>query len=199
MALAALIWVNIDASSYDAVWGARLSVRLAGGGVSLDLREWVNSGLMTFFFVVVVFGLEARREFDMGELRERRRLALPVAAGLGGLVIPVAIYLAVNAGSPAAHFPRSSVIRRHAPVTPHRRSPGRGGPPQFPPPPSIYSAPYAGESFTAALPGSAPLPWPSPCIRGARHSLSQAKRCPPAPGISSVRKIRRPVWQTPSA
>ena len=101
MALAALIWVNIDASSYHAVWGARLSVRLAGGGVSLDLREWVNSGLMTFFFFV--FGLEARREFDMGELRERRRLALPVAAGLGGLVVPVAIYLAVNAGSPAAH------------------------------------------------------------------------------------------------
>jgi Na+/H+ antiporter NhaA len=101
MALAALIWVNIDASSYDAVWGARLSVRLAGGGVSLDLREWVNSGLMTFFFFV--FGLEARREFDMGELRERRRLALPVAAGLGGLVVPVGIYLAVNAGGPAAH------------------------------------------------------------------------------------------------
>jgi Na+/H+ antiporter NhaA len=101
MALAALAWVNIDASSYDAVWGAQLSVRLAGGGVSLDLREWINSGLMTFFFFV--FGLEARREFDMGELRERRRLALPVAAGLGGLVVPVAIYLAVNAGSPAAH------------------------------------------------------------------------------------------------
>ena len=100
-AVAALAWVNIDASSYDAVWGARLSVRLAGAGVSLDLREWVNSGLMTFFFFV--FGLEARREFDMGELRERARLALPVAAGLGGLVVPVVIYLAVNAGSPAAH------------------------------------------------------------------------------------------------
>ncbi len=69
--------------------------------MSLDLREWVNSGLMTFFFFV--FGLEARREFDMGELRERARLALPVAAGLGGLVVPVVIYLAVNAGGPAAH------------------------------------------------------------------------------------------------
>ncbi len=101
MAVAALAWVNIDASSYTALWGARLSVRLAGAGVSLDLREWVNSGLMTFFFFV--FGLEARREFDMGELRERARLALPVAAGLGGLVIPVVIYLAANAGSPAAH------------------------------------------------------------------------------------------------
>jgi Na+/H+ antiporter NhaA len=98
MAVAALIWVNLDASSYDAVWHAQLSVRLSGGGVSLDLRGWVNSGLMTFFFFV--FGLEARREFDMGE---RRRLALPVLAGLGGLVLPVAIYLAINAGRPAAH------------------------------------------------------------------------------------------------
>ena len=52
-AVAALAWVNISASSYDAVWGARLSVLLAGAGVSLDLREWVNSGLMTFFFFIV--------------------------------------------------------------------------------------------------------------------------------------------------
>ena len=86
MTVAALAWANIDFSSYDAVWRARLSVELNGTGVALDLREWVNSGLMTFFFFV--FGLEARREFDMGELRERRRLALPVLAGLGGLVLP---------------------------------------------------------------------------------------------------------------
>jgi Na+/H+ antiporter NhaA len=97
-AVAALVWVNIDASSYEAVWHAPLSVRLNGVGVSLDLREWVNSGLMTFFFFV--FGLEARREFDMGELRERRRLALPVLAGLAGLALPVAIYLALNVGRP---------------------------------------------------------------------------------------------------
>ena len=99
MAVAALVWINADAASYDTVWHARLTVRLAGAGVSLDLREWVNSGLMTLFFFV--FGLEARREFDMGELRERRRLALPLLAGLGGLAVPVAIYLAFNTG-PAA-------------------------------------------------------------------------------------------------
>jgi Na+/H+ antiporter NhaA len=98
-AVAALVWINVSVSSYEAVWGARLSVRLAGAGVSLSLREWVNSGLMTFFFFV--FGLEARREFDMGELRQRRRLALPVVAGLGGLIVPVAIYLAINHGSAA--------------------------------------------------------------------------------------------------
>jgi Na+/H+ antiporter NhaA len=101
MAVAALAWVNIDESSYNSVWHAELSIRLGGAGISQDLRGWVNNGLMTFFFFI--FGLEARREFDMGELRERRRLALPVAAGLGGMVIPVAIYLAVNAGRPTAH------------------------------------------------------------------------------------------------
>jgi Na+/H+ antiporter NhaA len=94
--VAALVWINVSTSSYASVWDARLTVRLAGAAVSLDLREWVNSGLMTFFFFV--FGLEARREFDMGELRERRRLALPVLAGLGGLIVPVAIYLAINHG-----------------------------------------------------------------------------------------------------
>ena len=67
----------------------------AAHGISQDLRGWVNSGLMTFFFFVV--GLEARREFDLGELRERRRFALPLLAGLGGMLVPVAIYLAFNA------------------------------------------------------------------------------------------------------
>ena len=99
--IAALAWANVHASSYAAVWGTQLSVRIGQAGISQDLRHWVNNGLMTFFFFVV--GLEARREFDMGELRERRRLALPLAAGLGGMVVPVAIYLAANAGSPAAH------------------------------------------------------------------------------------------------
>jgi Na+/H+ antiporter NhaA len=66
----------------------------------LDLRHWVNSGLMTFFFFVV--GLEARREFDLGELRERRRFALPMLAGIGGMAAAVAIYLAFNAGRSSA-------------------------------------------------------------------------------------------------
>jgi Na+/H+ antiporter NhaA len=99
-AVAALVWVNLDASSYDSLWGTTLSIDLGGSGVALDLREWVNSGLMTFFFLVV--GLEARRELDLGELRERRRLALPLLAGIGGMVMAVAIYLAFNAGRSSA-------------------------------------------------------------------------------------------------
>ena len=94
--VAALVWVNVDASSYDDLWSTTLSVQLGDHGISQDLRDWINNGLMTFFFFVI--GLEARREWDMGELRERRRLALPLAAGIGGMLVPVAIYLAANAG-----------------------------------------------------------------------------------------------------
>jgi Na+/H+ antiporter NhaA len=99
--VAALAWVNIDAASYARVWNTVLSIRLGGGVISQDLRQWVNDGLMAFFFLVV--GLEARREFDLGELRDRRRLLLPAAAALGGMVLPVAIYLAFNAGRSSAH------------------------------------------------------------------------------------------------
>src|SRR5947207_1705838 len=99
--IAALVWVNVDASSYESVWRTRLSVRIGDSGVALDLRHWVNSGLMTFFFFVV--GLEARLEFDVGELRQRRRVALPVLAGLGGMAVPIGIYLAANAGRSSAH------------------------------------------------------------------------------------------------
>src|SRR5438034_15121 len=100
-AAAALVWMNVDASSYDSVWHTKLAIRIGDAGVTLDLRAWVNSGLMTFFFFVV--GLEARREWDLGELRERRRSALPVLAGLAGMAVAVSIYLAFNSGRPSAH------------------------------------------------------------------------------------------------
>jgi Na+/H+ antiporter NhaA len=99
-AVAALVWVNVDASSYESFWRTTLSIRLGDWSLSLDLREWVNGGLMTFFFLVV--GLEARREFDLGELRERRRFALPLLASLSGMAVAVGIYLAFNAGRSSA-------------------------------------------------------------------------------------------------
>ena len=67
----------------------------------MDLRHWVNEGLMTLFFLVV--GLEAKRQLDLGELRDRRRLAIPVFAAIGGITVPILIYLAFNAGGPGAH------------------------------------------------------------------------------------------------
>ena len=100
--LAALAWANSPWSdSYQSVWTSRLSIRLGSHALTADLRHWVNEGLMTFFFLVV--GLEAKREFDVGELRDRSRLAMPVVAAIGGMAAPVAIYLAFNAGSSSAH------------------------------------------------------------------------------------------------
>ena len=96
----ALVWANIASVSYEAVWHTVLSFQLGGSGVTMDLVGWVNSALMTFFFFVV--GLEARREFDMGELRERRRLVLPVTAGIAGMTMAVLLYLVINAGEPSA-------------------------------------------------------------------------------------------------
>jgi Na+/H+ antiporter NhaA len=96
--VAALVWANVSVSSYDRVWATRLSVAVGSAGVAASLREFVNSGLMALFFLVV--GVEARREWDMGELRIRSRLALPVVIGLGGMVLPIGIYLIANAGQP---------------------------------------------------------------------------------------------------
>jgi Na+/H+ antiporter NhaA len=97
---AALVWSNVPGAHYDSVWATKLSIDIGGSGISADLRHWVNEGLMTFFFLVV--GLEAKREFDQGELRERRRIAIPVLAAIGGMAVPVAIYLAFNAGGAGA-------------------------------------------------------------------------------------------------
>jgi Na+/H+ antiporter NhaA len=100
-AAAALLWSNIDPGSYDALWAMTFSVQLDGHGLEQDLRVWVNAGLMTAFFFLV--GLEARREFDLGELRERPRLVLPLLAGLMGMAVPIGLFLALTVGTPAAH------------------------------------------------------------------------------------------------
>jgi Na+/H+ antiporter NhaA len=100
-AVLAMLWANSPWShSYESLWSTQLSIRIGSGGIAADLRHWVNEGLMTFFFLVV--GLEAKRELDMGELRERRRLAIPVLAALGGMAVPIAIYLSINAGRAGA-------------------------------------------------------------------------------------------------
>jgi Na+/H+ antiporter NhaA len=100
--LAALVWANSPwPHSYESVWTTTLSIRLGHSGISQDLRHWVNDGLMTFFFLVV--GLEAKRELDMGQLRDRRRAAIPLVAALGGMGFPVAIYLGFNLGGSGGH------------------------------------------------------------------------------------------------
>jgi Na+/H+ antiporter NhaA len=97
----ALIWANINLSSYERFWSTRLAATVGSWNMTLDLHEFVNSGLMALFFLVV--GLEARREFDVGELRVRSRVTLPVIVGLGGMAVPVIIFLIANAGRPGLH------------------------------------------------------------------------------------------------
>jgi Na+/H+ antiporter NhaA len=92
----ALLWANIIIGSYSELWGTHLSIQLGSHGITNTLREWVNEGLMALFFLVV--GLEAKREIDLGELREHTRLWYPALAALGGIGGAVGIYLLFNAG-----------------------------------------------------------------------------------------------------
>jgi Na+/H+ antiporter NhaA len=98
--IAGIAWANVEFASYESFWTTELSLRISESAVTQDLRGWINNGLMAFFFLVA--GLEARREFDVGDLRERRRLTLPVLAAVGYMTVPVLIYLAINAGSTTA-------------------------------------------------------------------------------------------------
>ncbi|XVQ14893.1 Na+/H+ antiporter NhaA [Spirillospora sp. CA-255316] len=96
-----LLWANLPfGDTYETFWHTTLAVRFGDHGFSLDLREWVNDGLMALFFFVI--GLEISRELKVGRLRDRRLVAVPIVAALGGMLVPALIYTAVNAGGPGA-------------------------------------------------------------------------------------------------
>ena len=100
-AVTALVWANSPWSgSYEHFWTSRAAFSIAGHHIELDLRGWINDGLMTIFFLVV--GLEIKRELTDGHLSSRRAALLPALAALGGMVVPALVYLAI-AGSTDAH------------------------------------------------------------------------------------------------
>jgi NhaA family Na+:H+ antiporter len=100
-AVAALIWANSPwRTAYADLWHIPIGFRFGAFAFERDLHFWINDGLMTVFFFVV--GLEIRREIHCGELSEIRRAALPLAAALGGMLVPAAIFLALNAGRASA-------------------------------------------------------------------------------------------------
>jgi NhaA family Na+:H+ antiporter len=100
-AMAALVWINAPGGdSYTDLWDRRAGADLGFADLNLTLGTWVNDGLMTVFFFVV--GLEIKREILNGELSDRRAAALPVAAALGGMVVPASIYAALNASGDGA-------------------------------------------------------------------------------------------------
>ena len=90
--LLALLLSNTGfAPSLAALWQREFGLSWDGGGFTLPLIQWVNDGLLTIFFLVV--GLEIKREFTVGHLSTRSLAAMPIAASLGGMIVPAAIYL----------------------------------------------------------------------------------------------------------
>src|SRR4051794_1594102 len=95
----ALLWANLAPGSYHDVWSAQLT--LPGPAHTLSLTDWVNDGLMAVFFFVV--GLEIKREIVDGELSDPGVAAVPIAAALGGMVVPAALFTVITAGTAFTH------------------------------------------------------------------------------------------------
>lgn len=99
-AIAAIIIVNSSfGAAFNAFWDRDLSLSLGNFTLHADIRHWVNDGLMAIFFLVI--SLEIKREIVRGELRKIRAAALPVVASIGGIAVPIAIYVVLNNGFPA--------------------------------------------------------------------------------------------------
>jgi NhaA family Na+:H+ antiporter len=91
----ALIAINSPLKDvYEQLWQNHLSIGLESWSLSLDLRHWINEGLMAIFFLVV--GLEIKREIVHGELQDIKKAILPIGAAIGGMIVPALFYLAIN-------------------------------------------------------------------------------------------------------
>jgi NhaA family Na+:H+ antiporter len=97
---AALVLANSPlAEEFLSIWKTPLGFEFGDFQVRHSLKHWINDGLMAVFFFVI--GLEVKREIAIGELRDLKRAALPIAAAIGGMVVPAGIYLLLQAGQPA--------------------------------------------------------------------------------------------------
>ncbi len=100
-AVTAIVWANSPwAPSYFALWETPVSVHIGSFDLTKSALHWINDGLMAVFFFLV--GMEIKRELLVGELSTRVKATLPVAAALGGMVVPALIFAAFNAGGPSA-------------------------------------------------------------------------------------------------
>lgn len=100
-AAVALIWANSPwGHAYDSLWHTPIRIGIGGWTMEESLHFWINDFLMTVFFLLA--GLEIKREMVQGALSNRRRAALPIAAATGGMVVPAALYAALNATGPGS-------------------------------------------------------------------------------------------------
>ncbi|HEX9628276.1 MAG TPA: Na+/H+ antiporter NhaA [Acidiferrobacterales bacterium] len=100
--VAALVLSNSPwAELFETVWVMPAGLQLGSLDFTRSLREWINDGLMTLFFFLVA--LELKRELVLGELNSPRMAALSIAAALGGMLVPAALYLILQSGQPGQH------------------------------------------------------------------------------------------------
>ncbi|MEW5931425.1 MAG: Na+/H+ antiporter NhaA [Gemmatimonadota bacterium] len=99
-AIALILANSAWAEAYHHFWETELAVSWGGREFHLSLHHFINDGLMAVFFFLV--GLEIKREFLVGELASAKRAALPIAAAVGGMVVPALIYAGLNGGTPGA-------------------------------------------------------------------------------------------------
>ncbi len=100
-AAAMLIANSVLHASVEAFWETPLTIAFGASHLELTLREWISDGLMAIFFLLV--GLEIKSELLVGELSSLRSASLPLAAAVGGMVVPALIFVAFNQGTPGAH------------------------------------------------------------------------------------------------
>ena len=101
-AIAALIWANSPYhETYFKLWEQTIAIGFDRFIISKHLSHWINDGLMALFFFVV--GLEIKREILVGELNSVRKATLPIAAAVGGMIVPALIYTLVNQGTTNLH------------------------------------------------------------------------------------------------
>ena len=98
-AVVAVAWANVG-TGYASFWHRELTLGSGTWALHEDYRDWVNDGLMTVFFFVV--GIEIKRELVVGELRGVRAAALPAIAALGGVLVPIVLFLVIVGGGDAS-------------------------------------------------------------------------------------------------
>ncbi|UJA20208.1 Na+/H+ antiporter NhaA [Thermoleophilia bacterium SCSIO 60948] len=96
-AIAALVWANLSPGGYEDAWSQHLAIGIGSLEIDESLRHWISDLLMAVFFFLIA--LEVKREFLFGDLADRRVAAVPIAAAIGGMVVPAGLFLLINSGS----------------------------------------------------------------------------------------------------
>jgi NhaA family Na+:H+ antiporter len=99
--LAVALTNSILGAGFVALWEQYLSISIGDAGFGMSLLHWINDGLLTIFFLVV--GLEIKREFTVGRLASIRSGALPIAAAVGGMVVPAILYVLLTPAGAWSH------------------------------------------------------------------------------------------------